>query len=153
VRREAIRFLLKHDATRDAGTMLGLRDADLRTFGLAMSAVMRACTIEAARLLMHRYDDPDIGAELRSRMARAIASVRTPETLDWLVAQVLTTRWIVGSVRLRKSSLEVRAIIAAIAQFHRGEPAAEQVLRLAERSRDDDLRRAASARLERLGGR
>jgi hypothetical protein len=34
-------------------------------------------------------------------------------------------------VRLRKSSLEVRAIIAAIAQFHRGEPAAEQVLRLA----------------------
>ncbi|MBK6458101.1 MAG: hypothetical protein IPF87_18775 [Gemmatimonadetes bacterium] len=153
VRREAIRYLLKHDATRDAGTMLGLRDADLRTFGLAMSAVMRACTIEAARLLMHRYDDPDIGAELRSRMARAIASVRTSETLDWLVAQVLTTRWIVGSVRLRKSSLEVRAIIAAIAQFHRGEPAAEQVLRLAERSRDDDLRRAASARLERLGGR
>lgn len=151
VRREAIRFLLKHDATREGGTLLGLRDPDLRTFGLAMASVMRACSHEAARLLMERYDDPAIGSELRARMARTIASSRAPETLEWMLGQVLTTRWIVGSVRLRKPTLEVRAIIGAIAQFHRGEPRAERVLRLAERSRDEGTRRAAAARTEHMG--
>lgn len=151
VRREAIRYLLKHDATREVGTLLGLSDPDLRTFGMAMTSVMRACSRDAARLLMDRYDDPAIGSELRARMARTIASARAPETLEWMLAQVLTTRWIVGSVRLRKPTLEVRAIIGAIAQYHRGESRAEQVLRLAERSRDEGMRRAAAARPERTG--
>lgn len=150
VRREAIRYLLKHDATREGGILMGLRDPDLRTFGLAMTNVMRACSRDAARLLMERYDDPAIGSELRARMARTIASSRAPETLEWMLAQVLTTRWILGSVRLRKPTLEVRAIIGAIAQYHRNEPRAEHVLRLAERSRDDGMRRAAAARTERM---
>lgn len=150
VRREAIRYLLKHEATREVGTLQGLSDPDLRTFGLAMTSVMRACSRDAARLLMARYDDPAIGSELRARMARTIARSRAPETLDWMLAQVLTTRWLVGSVRLRKPTLEVRAIIGAIAQYHRGDPRAEQVLRLAEHSRDDAMRRAATARPERM---
>jgi hypothetical protein len=80
VRREAIRFLLKHDATRDAGTMLGLRVADLHLAG-----TMRSCApVRSGRPPAHASPRRP-GHRLRSRMARAIASVRTPETLDWLV--------------------------------------------------------------------
>jgi hypothetical protein len=151
VRREAIRFLLKHEATRDQGTLLGLRDADMRTFNQAMTLVMRNCSLEAARVLMRRFDDPALGMELRARVARAIASVRSGEVLEWLCAQVLTTRWFGGAMRLRKPTMEVLAIIGAIAQHHRGEPAAARVLQLAERSRDDGMRRAASARPDTTG--
>ncbi len=148
VRREAIRFLLKHEDTREQGALLGLRDADTRTFNQSMHAVMRSCSADAARVLMRRHDDETLGGEMRARVARVIASARTPEALDWLCSQVLTTRWLVGSVRLRRPSLEVLAIIASIAQHYRGEPAADAVLRLAMRSRDDSVRRAATARAE-----
>jgi hypothetical protein len=148
VRREAIRYLLRHDETRESGVLLGLRDADLRTFNLAMHAVMRGCSVEAARVLMRRYEDESLGAELRARLVRVIASVRTTEVLEWLCAQVLTTRWFMGTLRLRKSSLEVTAIVTAIAQHFPNEPAAQPVLRLAERSRDEATRRAAATRTD-----
>lgn len=151
VRREAIRYLLKHDDTREQGALLGLRDADMRTFNQAIHVVLRSCSLEGARILMRRFDDPSLGSELRSRVVRAIAAARTPEVLEWLRAQVLTTRWLVGTLRLRKPSAEVLAIVTAIAQQYRGEPSADQVLQLAMRSRDDGLRRAASARADAAG--
>jgi len=143
VRREAIRYLLRHDGTREAGVLLGLRDPDVRAFSLALHVVMRGCSVEAARALMRRYEDESLGAEMRARLVRVIATVRTTEALDWLCAQVLTTRWFMGTLRLRKPSLEVTAIVTAIAQHYPHEPAAAPVLRLAERSRDDATRRAA----------
>jgi hypothetical protein len=148
VRREAIRYLLRHEGTREAGVLLGLRDADLRTFSQAMHVVMRGCSVEAARVLMRRYEDESLGAEMRARLVRAIASVRTTEMLEWLCAQVLTTRWFMGTLRLRKPSLEVTAIVTAIAQHYAHEPAAAPVLRLAANSRDEATRRAAATRPE-----
>ncbi len=100
--------------------------------------------MDGARLLMRRYEDESLGAELRPRIVRAIASVGTPEALAWLSERALTTRWWRGGVRLRKGSPEVVAAIGAIAQHYRGEADAEQVLQLAMRSRDEDIRRAAT---------
>lgn len=151
VRREAIRFLLKHERTRAQGARLGLMEADERTLGLAVSAVMRQCSPEAARILMRRFDEPELAGEMRARMVRAIASVRSGETLEWLLSQVLTTRWLSGGVRLRKSSSEVLAIIGALAQYHGGDSRAEQALQLAKRSRDDAMRRAALTRADTTG--
>ncbi|MFN8667893.1 MAG: hypothetical protein U0164_12020 [Gemmatimonadaceae bacterium] len=151
VRREAIRYLLKHDQTRTQGARLGLIDADERTLGMAVAAVMRQCSPEAARILMRRFDEPQLAGEMRARMVRAIASVRSAETLEWLLSQVLTTRWLSGGVRLRKASSEVLAIIGALAQYHGGDSRAEQALQLAKRSRDDAMRRAAHARADTTG--
>ncbi|MEP7383424.1 MAG: hypothetical protein ABI910_17195 [Gemmatimonadota bacterium] len=148
VRREAIRFLMRHDDTRESGVLLGLRDADVRTFHVALHAAVRGCSVEGSRLLMKRYEDGSIGAELRARVVRTIANVGTLEALEWLNAQALTTRWWSGGMRLRKGSPEVLATIGAIAQYYRDEGAAVHVLQLAARSRNEDIRRAAAARPE-----
>jgi hypothetical protein len=144
VRREAIRFLLRQEATREAALLLGLRDSDTRTFHQAMQFALRGCSVEGARILMRRFDDESSGAELRPRVIRTIGSVGTAEALAWLSARVLTTRWWRGGMRLRKRSPEVLAAIGALAQHHRGDEAAERVLQLAMRSRDADIRRAAA---------
>ncbi len=146
VRREALRFLLRRDDTREQAALLGLRDGDLRTFSQALAAVMRGCTPEAARLLMRRYDDAALGGELRARVVRAAATTGTAEVRDWLCGQALTTRWLLGSLRLRKSSLEVLAAVGALARHFAGDPAARRVLQLAERSRDGAMRHAAAVR-------
>jgi hypothetical protein len=146
VRRETLRYLLRKDASRDQAVLLGLRDSDLRTFSQALAAVMRQCPPEAARVLLRRFEDAAMGGELRARVVRAAATAGTPEVRDWLCAQALTTRWLVGSVRLRKPTLEVLAAVGALAQHYAGDPAARRVLQLAERSRDGALRQAAMAR-------
>lgn len=144
VRRDVFRFLLRHDATREPAVLLGLRDGDARTFHQAMQFALRGCSVEGARLLMRRFDDESLGAELRPRVIRTIASVGTPEAQAWLCARVLTARWWRGGVRLRKGSPEVLAAIGALAQHYRGQEGAEQVLQLASRSRETDIRRAAT---------
>jgi len=145
VRREVQRFLLRHEATREAALLLGLRDADIRAFHQAMQIALRGCSSDASRLLMRRYDDESLGAELRPRIVRAIASAGSPEALAWLTERALTTRWWRAGKRLRKGSPEVVAAIGAIAQHFRGAGDADYVLRLATRSRDDDIRRAAAS--------
>ncbi len=151
VRREAQRFLLRHDATREGALLLALRDADIRAFHQAMQVALRGCSAEASRILMRRYDDESLGAELRPRIVRAIASAGNPEALAWLTERSLTTRWWRAGKRLRKGSPEVVAAIGAIAQHFRGEDEAEYVLRLAARSRDDDIRRAAASLPDAVG--
>lgn len=144
VRRETLRFLLRHDGTREAALLLALRDADVRTFHHAMHLALRGCSAEASRLLMRRYDDASLGAELRPRIVRAIASAGTPDALAWLLELVLVSRWWRAGKRLRKGSPEVIAAIGAVAQHFHGHEAADEVLQLAKRSRDDDIRRAAN---------
>lgn len=151
VRREVLRFLLRHDATREAALLLALRDSDIRTFHQAMQVALRGCSIEASRLLMRRYDDESLGLELRPRIVRAIASAGSPEALAWLGERTLTNRWWRSGRRLRKGSPEVLAAIGAIAQHYRGEDEAEFVLRLAARSRDEGIRRAAAALPDAVG--
>jgi hypothetical protein len=131
--------------------LIGLRDTDARVFNLALNVALKSCTVEAARALMHRFDDPSLNAELRARSMRAIAAANHPEALGWLTSQVLTTRWLSSSVRLRKPSLEVLAALSAIASHYEEDPDAAEVLALARRSRDEQVRRAASTRVARRG--
>jgi hypothetical protein len=151
VRREVVRYLLRKEHTRDQAAMLALRDPDLRTFRQALAVVMRQCPPEAARLLMRRYDDASLGGELRARVVRAAATAATSEVRDWLVEQALTTRWLVGSVRLRRPSMEVVAAVGALAAHYADDPGARRVLQLAERSRDGALRQAATTRARTRG--
>lgn len=146
VRREAIRFLLKHEDTREQGILLGLRDPDMRTFNAAINWLRKHCSLEAARALMQRYDDPQLGAELRARSLRAVATVQHADVRRWLIVQATTTRWLSSTVRLRKSSLELLAALSELATRHGHDPEANTVLQLALRSKDEDIRRAATPR-------
>ena len=146
VRREAIRYVLKRDATRENGILTGLRDSDIRIFNLALGAMSGTCTIEAARAIMSRLGSPDLSDELRARAIRALADARHHEVRTWLEQRATTKHWLFRTTRLRKPSLELYAVVNAIATRNEDEPQSRRILALARKSRNPDVRRAAMPR-------
>jgi len=146
VRREAIRYLLKVDATRDEAIVLALRDQDDRVLNIALGAMGKGCTPEAAGLLMRRVDDSALTSELRVRAIRAVGASRTADVLTWLLGIATTTRWYSSRPRLRKPTPEVVAAVTAIAAHFGETPEGAHVVDLGRRNRADELRRAVMSR-------
>lgn len=144
VRLEAILSLLRHDTTRLLGVRLGLMDPDARVFSAALKAVMNQCSLDGARILMRRFDEPTIPEELRVRMARAIGTVRNAEVLEWLLSRALTMHWLTGTKHLRGPDELLAVIVATLARHHAEDSRAGEVLGLALRSRKEAVRRAAA---------
>lgn len=147
VRREAVRYLLRVEATRDEAILLALRDRDDRVLNIALTVMGKGCTPEAAQLLMRRVDDSALTSELRVRAIRAVGACQTSEVLAWLLAIATTTRWYSSRPRLRKPAPEVVAAVAAIAAHYGETPEGTHVTDLARRHRAPELRRAAMARV------
>lgn len=146
VRRETFRYVLKRDATRDRGILAGLRDPDVRIFNLALGAISGACAIEVARGVMSRLESPVLSDELRARGIRALGDTQYDEVRVWLEKRATATHWLFRTVRLRKPSLELYAIVTALATQNADRPESRRILALARRSRNPYLRRAATAR-------
>lgn len=158
IRRDAVRLLLKSDATRNEGLLIGLRDDDERVFRQTLFATMRGATAEATHMLVQRAEDVRLPEELRARTIRALAATGRPEAMRWLVdhASVVTRipafaqRWISGNGRLRRKSVTTLAAIAGLAAHWREAPMAAAVIQLATKSKDQELRSAASTHSEAL---
>jgi hypothetical protein len=150
VRREALRYALKREATRDRAMLAGLRDSDVRNFNLALSAINGACAIEVARAVIARLESPELTDQLRARSIRALGESSHSEVLIWLEKRATTRHWLFRTVRLRKPSLELTAIVTALAGRDDNRPESRRVLALAQRSRNRDLQRAASRRISEL---
>jgi len=146
VRRETFRYVLKRDATRDGGIVAGLRDPDIRIFNLALSAISGACSLEVARAVMSRLESAELSDELRARGIRTLADTHHEAVRVWLEKRATTTTWLFRFIRLRKPSLELFAIIAALAARDEDHPETRRILALAHRSRNPDVRRAAMSR-------
>jgi hypothetical protein len=146
VRRETIRHLVKRDATRDRAILAGLRDRDIRIFNLALGAVTGTCSIEAARTLMSRLEDPQMTDELRARGVRALGDTRHTEARGWIEKRATTRHWFFRSVQLRKPSLELYAILSVLSARKDNRPESKRILELASRSKSEEVRRAASPR-------
>lgn len=146
VRREALKFLLKSDVTRDQAMLLALRDPDIRILNLGLNSTLRTCSAECARVLMRRYEDPTLTSELRVRVVRVASGARTPEVLQWLLHLATRTSWLMRKRKLRKPTPEVIAAVASIAaQFAHTEDGAA-VIALGRGSRTHEIRRATSSR-------
>lgn len=146
VRRESFRYVLKRDTTRDRGILAGLSDPDMRIFNLALAAISGASSIEVARAMMSRLESPELSDELRARGVRALVDTHHSDVSLWLEGRATTTHWLFRSVRLRKPSLELYAILTALAARNDDRPESRRILALARRSRSADIRRAAMAR-------
>ena len=147
VRREAIRFVLKRDVTREQGILAALRDPDIRIFNLALGAMPGACSIEVARAAVSRLESPELSDELRARGIRALADAPYDEVREWLERRATVRRLIFRTLRLRKPSLELFAILSVLATRAGDSPALQRVLALARASRNQDVRRAATQRV------
>ncbi|MBK8248795.1 MAG: hypothetical protein IPK85_15540 [Gemmatimonadetes bacterium] len=144
VRRETIKHLLKGSATRDLATLTALRDADVRMVAIGLHAIAGTCSPAAAREVMHRYADPGFTTELRVRAIRAVASSGGGDVATWLTSLVRRRRRWFGGERLAKPTPEALSAVGALAQWYPRHPAASEVLRLAQASRQLEFRRAAS---------
>ena len=145
VRREAQRIMYKDATLREEGIQIGLLDGDARNVSNALGAAARGCPSEAVRVVMDRTDDGSMPEALRPLALKVVASTRSPVLLPWLMAKVEGKKGLFGR-KLTDTSPMMLASIEALAQHYNDRPEVGEVLALASRSRDDDVRTAVSRR-------
>jgi hypothetical protein len=140
VRREAVRLLLRDASARDQAIMSALRDPDDRVVFAGLTAAQEKSPPAAIDLIQKRVDAGQLDSQLRTMGIRIVAQRRTTETLAWLLGFVLTeTHW-ARRPRLRPAAPEMLAALGVIAAGWRDHPAAAPALRLAEQSKDAEVR-------------
>ncbi len=144
VRREAVKLLLKMPGARDQAIVDGLVDADESVVRLSLGAAMEGCPERAVPLLIKMLNDRQTESVLRVQAVRVLGTVHSTVAMDCLVRVSLARRrWLVGKRRLRPKSAELLAALQGLTNWQ-GETKASQVLVLAARHADAEVRDAAA---------
>jgi hypothetical protein len=143
VRREALKLALKSADLRDQAICAGLTDGDDFILRTALAAALDGCPAEAAPLLVDQFESRVQPADLRLQIVRVLAEIRAPAARDCLVRRALARRRWLPWKRLAPKSSETVAAIAGLAGHWSDDPIAAEVLRLAGKSRDAEVRAAA----------
>ena len=146
VRREAVRLLLRDVAAREQTIMSALRDPDDRVVFAGLTAAQEKCPQPGLDLIKDRVDAGELDSQLRTMGIRIVAQKRTPDTLAWLLDFVLTEAHWPRRPKLRPATPEMLAALGAIAGGWRDEPTAVVALKLAEQSRDPEVRAKVAQR-------
>ena len=140
VRREAVRLLMRDPRARDEATMAALSDVDDRVVFVGLTAAQENCPPGAVDLIKHRVDRGELDSQLRTMGIRVVAHQSSPEALGWLLGFVVSeTRWS-RRPKLRPSTPEMLAALSTIASLSSNDPAAAVAIRLAEQSKDAEVR-------------
>ncbi len=140
VRREAVRLLLRNAAERDETIMAALSDPDDRVVFAGLTIAQEKCPPAGIELIRQRVDRGELDSQLRTMGIRIVAQQHTPETLAWLLGFIVTeTQW-ARRPKLRASTPEMLAALSMVATHWRSDPKAESIIRLAEQSRDSEVR-------------
>jgi hypothetical protein len=123
-----------------------LSDPDERIVRLALGAAMTNCPAEAATILMGRADDSSLSTDLRALGIRALSSLKSPETVAFLVRRTLGKKKFLRKRSLASTSPEMLAALAGLAAHWRDDPQVQQVLALAAASSDSEIADAVSRR-------
>ncbi|HEY2377806.1 MAG TPA: hypothetical protein VGH98_17670 [Gemmatimonadaceae bacterium] len=139
VRREAVRLLLR-GPKRDEALLAGLGDEDGRIVYLALTNALERCSREGLSLIRGRVERGELDASLRALGIRAVATMRTSDTLRWLIDRVTTRSALLRRRKLLPTSPETLAALTAIWMSWRQDPEAGEVLGLASRSKIAEVR-------------
>jgi len=146
VRREAVRLSLRDTATREQAIVSALGDPDDRVVFAGLTAAQEKCSPACIQLIRERVDAGELDSQLRTMGIRIVAQQRTAETLDWLLDFVLTEAHWPRRPKLRAATPEMLAALGMIAAGWREHPAAAPALKLADQSRDGEVRAKAAQR-------
>lgn len=140
VRREAMRLLLREEATRDRAIVTGLRDEDDHLVQLALTAATERCPEPAIPLVITRAAS---GSNAGQRVAaiRVLGTTRHPSALATLLQFTAMRKTLLGQKPPAKTA-EYLASLAALQRFP-DDPRAHQALAQAARSRDPEIARAS----------
>src|SRR3954469_23257968 len=140
VRREAVRLLLRNPADRDETIMTALSDPDDRVVFAGLTIAQEKCPAAGIELIQQRVDRGELDSQLRTMGIRIVAQRRTPQSLAWFLTFVVTESHWPRKPKLRSSTPEMLAALSMIATHWRKDPAADTALKLAEASRDPEVR-------------
>jgi len=140
VRREAVRLLLRNPAERDETIMSALSDPDDRVVFAGLSVAQERCPSAGIELIKQRVDRGELDSQLRTMGIRIVTQQRTTETLVWLLSYVVTEAHWPRKPKLRPSTPDMLAALSMIGAHWSTHPEAETVVKLAERSRDSEVR-------------
>lgn len=145
VRREALKLMLRVPEMREEAILSGIADDDDQIIRLALGAALERCPSSAASRLVTLINNRSRDAELRALAIRALAQVPTVATRNWLLEHALTKRqWFRGR-KLQPKSAELLAILSVLASRWASHPGAAEVIKLASRSPDPDIRTAVTS--------
>src|SRR5215208_922511 len=140
VRREAVRLLLRNAADRDETIMTALSDRDDRVVFAGLTVAQVRCPVAGIDLIKQRVSRGELDSQLRTMGIRIVAQQRAPEILAWLLGYVVTEAHWPRRPKLRPSTPEMLAALSMIAANWRHDPLAETAIRLAEQSKDSEVR-------------
>ena len=153
VRREAIKLLLRAGGSaRDEALAASIDDVDARITYLGLTAACERCPPHVAARIRARLDRGDLDPSLRALGTRAAATVRTADTLAWLVSRVVKSSRLFGRLSLLPATPETVEAVTAIVAGWRNDPAAARVVALATKSRDAQYRAAAHGQANAAAG-
>jgi hypothetical protein len=144
IRREAIKLMLESPDQQGAGIALGLADAEDGIVGLALTAALESCPLDAVASARSIATDPKRPAEFRVLAIRILGRSQTADALHLLRELVMHPRRWLGR-RLAPKSPELLAALTALASYWPEDPAAAEALTRARQHTDQDIRAAASA--------
>ena len=140
VRREAVRLLLRNPADRDETIMTALSDPDDSVVFAGLTVAQDRCTPAGIDLIRQRVDRGELDSQLRTMGIRIVAQKRNADSLAWFLAFVISEAHWPRKPKLRPSTPEMLAALSMIATHWRHDPAADTALKLAEQSRDPEVR-------------
>jgi hypothetical protein len=146
VRREAVKLLLRNPGDRDETVISALSDTDDRVVFAGLTVAQERCPPAGIELIKQRVDRGELDSQLRTMGIRIVAQQRTAQTLAWLLIYVITEAHWPRRPKLRTSTPEMLAALSMIATYWADDPAAGVVLRLAEQSRDPEIRAKVARR-------
>ena len=144
VRRESIPLALRKGSGRERVVAAALADEDERTVRMALLELQEDLPETLVPVLVTRVIKSDRSPEIRALGARALGNSTSTLALEVLVGLAIQGRSLMGRPRLGDKSPEVLASLHALARGWPAEPRARAALALAARSKDPEIRSAAS---------
>jgi hypothetical protein len=144
VRRESLPLALRKGAGRERFIAGALGDTDERTVRMALLELQRELPETLVPVLVNRVIRSERSAELRALGARALGGSRSALALEVLIGLATEGKTLLGRLKLADPTPEAVAALQTLARTWRADARAEEVLALAARSKDADLRAAAA---------
>jgi hypothetical protein len=175
VRREAIRLLLKFVETREQAIVAAIADTDERAVFYGLQAAQDGgCPPRAAALIHQRIEARDIDSSLMTLAIRVIAATEAgggpvltgrgrtsvmmkavdvqaaaaaggKKSMDWLINKVAQRSRFLRRWHLQPKSAEMLAALSALASYWNHNPDVQDILNLAIKSNDPELKKAMGA--------
>lgn len=144
VRREAIPLALRKGAGRERVVAAALADQDERTVRMALLALQKDLPETLVPVLVNRVIKSERTPEIRALAARTLSGSRSALALEVLIGLSTGGKSLLGKPRLAEKSPEVIAALQTLARGWAGDARAREILQLAARAKDADLRGAVA---------